>query len=138
VIYACEKPDGSPARHEISRRRRTIALSQDISGRKHFQNALDSDERVCALFFASWCPYSRRFLPEFEKTAELYAKKFSSVKVDDQDDLCDEYSISVYPTVIFFDKGKVLDRVDGVLGVGIDVSRFSNSVEKCISGKGNK
>jgi thioredoxin 1 len=113
-------------------------MSQDVENKNEFRKVLGAHERVCVLFFASWCPYSRRFLPEFEKTAELYAKKFSSVKVDDQDDLCDEYSISVYPTVIFFDKGKVLDRVDGVLGVGIDVSRFSNSAEKCISGKGNK
>jgi thiol-disulfide isomerase/thioredoxin len=113
-------------------------MSQDITGRKHFHSTLDSDERVCALFFASWCPYSRRFLPEFEKAATLYAKQFSSVKVDDLDDLCDEYGINVYPTVIFFEKGQVLDRVDGILGVGIDVVRFSKATEKCIAGKGDK
>ena len=110
-------------------------MSQDVENRDQFHGVLGAHELVCALFYASWCPFSRRFLPEFERAAGVHEKSFACVKVDDLVDLCDEYAIDVYPTVIFFEKGKVLDRVDGVLGAGIDVGRFSKVTEKCVAGK---
>ena len=113
-------------------------MSQDIKNQLQFQDALGASERVCALFFASWCPFSRRFLPDFDAAAQANNDHFTCVKVDDDDDLCEEYGINVYPTVIFFEKGKVLSRVDAVLGVGIDVGRFLSQAEKCILSKGGK
>ncbi len=113
-------------------------MSQDIKNQLQFQDVLAANERVCALFFASWCPFSRRFIPDFDDAARANKNHFSSVKVDDHDDLCAEYGINVYPTVIFFEKGKVLSRVDAVLGVGIDIGRFHSAAEKCIASKGGK
>jgi thiol-disulfide isomerase/thioredoxin len=111
---------------------------KDIKDKQQFQKALQADDRVCALFYASWCPFSRRFLPDFDDAAQKNIDSLSSVKVDDHDDLCEEYGINVYPTVIFFEKGKVLDRVDAVLGVGLDVGRFHSATKKCITPKGGK
>ena len=111
---------------------------KDIKNQQQLQAALQADERVCALFYASWCPFSRRFLPDFDDAARANKKHFSSVKIDDHDGLCEEYGIDVFPTVIFFEKGKVLDRVDARLGAGIDVGRFFEASEKCIARKGGK
>jgi len=113
-------------------------MSQDIKNQLQFQDALAADDRVCALFYASWCPFSRRFLPDFDEAAHANKNHFSSVKVDDHENLCDEYGVNVYPTVIFFEKGRVLARVDGRLGVGIDLGRFFDACEKCIPKKGGK
>lgn len=113
-------------------------MSQDIKNQKQFRAALEANDRVCALFYASWCPFSRRFLPDFDAAARRNEQAISSVKIDDLDDVCDEYGIQVYPSVIFFENGKVLDRVDAVLGVGIDVGRFQNAAEKCLARKGKK
>jgi thioredoxin len=113
-------------------------MSQDIKNQLQFQDALKTNDRVCALFYASWCPFSRRFLPDFDEAARANKDHFSCVKVDDHEDLCEEYGINVYPTVIFFENGKVLSRVDAALGVGIDVGRFLSQAEKCIAQKGRK
>jgi len=113
-------------------------MNQDIRNQQQFQAALNSSERVCALFYASWCPFSRRFLPDFDEAARANQEHFSCVKVDDHDELCEEYGINVYPTVIFFENGKVLSRVDAALGVGIDVGRFLSQAEKCVAPKGGK
>lgn len=67
---------------------------------------LKSKDRAVVLFYASWCPFSQKFLPVFEKT-------------DDKASLCEEYSIDVVPTVIVFEKGKVSKRLDGEPGAGL-------------------
>ncbi len=106
---------------------------KDIKDKKHFRDELAANERVCALFYASWCPYSRRFLPDFDATAHEKSSEFTSVKVDDIDDLCDEYDINVFPSVIFFERGEVLERLDGTLGRGLAGNQLSGLIEKCQS-----
>jgi thiol-disulfide isomerase/thioredoxin len=79
---------------------------------------LDSEERVFVLFYASWCPFSRDFLPIFEE----FAKKNRCVKVivdDNEDELCEKYKIEYYPTVILFKRGKAVKRIDAKPHVGL-------------------
>jgi hypothetical protein len=40
--------------------------------------------------------------------------------VDDREDLCEEYSINYYPTVLFFENGKVTKRLDAEPGAGLN------------------
>jgi thiol-disulfide isomerase/thioredoxin len=80
---------------------------------------LGKKEKAFVLFYASWCPFSQRFLPIFEE----FAKKNECVKVevdDNEDEICDKYSIEYYPTVILFKKGKACKRIDAKPGIGLD------------------
>jgi thiol-disulfide isomerase/thioredoxin len=52
-----------------------------------------SKEKAYVLFYASWCPFSQRFLPIFQEYAKLNPEKCLSIVVDDNPDLCDKYSI---------------------------------------------
>jgi thioredoxin-like negative regulator of GroEL len=110
-------------------------MSQDIKSQQQFRGTLHSSERVCALFYASWCPFSRKFLPDFEDATLANEKEFSSVKIDDLDDLCEEYDIRVFPTVIFFERGSILARLDGEPGAGLRAVQLSGLIEKCSAGK---
>jgi thioredoxin len=74
---------------------------------------------VIALFHASWCPYCVKFLPIFKKHAEGEGRKFVILQ-DDQETIADQYSVKVYPTVLFFENGVISKRLDGMLGVGLD------------------
>lgn len=80
---------------------------------------LKTKDRVIALFHASWCPFCVRFLPIFKKHAEKEAHHFVIVQ-DDQETIADQYSVKVYPTILFFENGVVSKILDGVLGVGLD------------------
>lgn len=86
---------------------------------------LKATARVVALFHASWCPYCVSFLPIFMKHAEKKGRHFVIVQ-DDQETIAERYSVRVYPTVLFFEKGVVSKRLDGVLGVGLDEEQLWN------------
>ena len=92
---------------------------------------LKSKDKVFVLFYASWCPFSQEFLPMFEKFAEDKTRSCIRVKTDDKATLCEEYSIDVVPTVIFFKNGKVARRLDGLSGVGLDEKQLIDFASKC-------
>ena len=92
---------------------------------------LKSKDKIFILFYASWCPFSQSFLPMFEKFAEDKTQSCIRVKTDDKATLCEEYSIDVVPTVIFFKNGKVARRLDGLPGVGLDEKQLIDFASKC-------
>ena len=80
---------------------------------------LRSKGSAFVLFYASWCPFSRRFLPIFEAYAKGNPKECMSIMIDDKPDLCDKYQIDYYPTVLLFKKGNIEKRVDATPGLGL-------------------
>lgn len=93
---------------------------------------LRKSDRVIALFYASWCPYCRSFVPVFnEKTAKLDIQQVIHVLLDDYDNpLWDDYDVGAVPTIIVFEKGKVCNRLNGSLGRGLPVSQFLEWLEE--------
>lgn len=104
----------------------------EVSNKYDFESQLRRSKRVLALFYASWCPFCRRFLPTFNKA---YSKhRFNlvlRVKVDDYDNpLWEEYSIEAVPSVILFENGKVCRRLDGRFGYGLNEKQFEEWLEE--------
>ena len=91
---------------------------------------LRATDRVIALFYASWCPFCARFLPIFKKHAGGKGRHFVSVQ-DDHKTIADQYSVKVFPTVLFFENGVVSKRLDGVLGVGLDEKQLAEFINLC-------
>jgi thioredoxin 1 len=93
----------------------------EVSSKRDLEGQLKENKRVLALFYASWCPYCRSFLPVFDKSVSN--RDFNlvlRVRVDDYDNpLWAEYSIGVVPTVVLFEDGKVCRRLDGKFGYGL-------------------
>jgi thioredoxin 1 len=85
---------------------------------------LKSKGRVLVLFYASWCPFSRRFLPIFEKYSETSPQNCMQVKIDDKPKLTAKYLVDVVPTVLVFERGRVTKRLDGEAGAGLDEKQF--------------
>jgi thiol-disulfide isomerase/thioredoxin len=92
---------------------------------------LKSKKELFVLFYASWCPYSRRFLPEFMDHAKGSDLCHMRVIIDDKDDLVDKYDIEVYPTVLYFKNGKLAKRLDGVPHEGLDTDTLKVFVANC-------
>jgi len=95
----------------------------NIRGKSNVQAKIDdelkSKEKAFVLFYATWCPYSQRFLPIFEEYAKNNPQECVSVIIDDKPDLCEKYEIEYYPTVLMFKKGTVEKRLDATPGLGL-------------------
>jgi thioredoxin 1 len=87
---------------------------------------LKSKDKAVVLFYASWCPFSQRFLPTFERYAENESETCLRVKTDDKASLCEEYSVEIVPTVLLFERGKVKKRLDGAPGEGLTEKQLAD------------
>ncbi len=91
---------------------------------------LKTKSRVFVLFYASWCPFSQRFLPTFNKYAKDNPEKCLRVMIDDKEELCEKYSVEYYPTVILFERGTVKKRLDATPGAGLDEKQLKKLVNE--------
>ena len=107
------------ARHKIEKSRKDTIKSE-----------ISQKDRAFVLFYATWCPFSQRFLPVFEEFAESNSKECLSIVVDDQPEVCEEYSIEYYPTVILFRKGRMHKRLDAKPGIGLDRKQLKELAEQ--------
>jgi thioredoxin 1 len=98
-------------------------------GKSTFREDIKNKEKALVLFYATWCPFSQRFLPIFEGYSKKNPKDCLSVIADEQPDICEEYAIEYYPTVIMFTKGKVHKRLDAEPGVGLNKKQFRTLTE---------
>ncbi len=85
------------------------------------KTVVQASEPTVVMFWATWCPFCRRFKREFDQLASSRPWRFAAVYLDDEDNpLWDDYAVNVVPTLALFRDGKVVDRLDGILGYGID------------------
>lgn len=99
-------------------------------GKSPINDEIKSKDKAFVLFYATWCPFSQRFLPVFEEYSKKNPKECISVIVDEAPELCEEYNIEYYPTVILFKNGKVQKRLDAKPGVGLDKRQLKDLTEK--------
>lgn len=83
------------------------------------------------LFYADWCPFSRAFLPTFEKRAKGREDEFFRVLLEGNEGFFDECDIDVYPTVLFFREGRIHTRLDGRHFVGLNEKQLNQLVATC-------
>jgi len=106
-------------------------MSQLVKDGRHLHELLMEKDKAFVLFYASWCPFSLRFLPIFEQQAKAQGQDFIRIIIDHEESLCEKYSVAVYPTVIFFEKGKASKRLDGISGVGLDEKKLTDLINAC-------
>src|SRR5271157_6648219 len=99
-------------------------------GKSSINDEIRSKDKAFVLFYATWCPFSQRFLPIFEEYSKSNPEECLSVIVDDEPDVCEEYAIEYYPTVIMFENGKVRKRLDAEPGVGLNKKQLKDLTGK--------
>ncbi|CAB3989814.1 Endoplasmic reticulum resident 44, partial [Paramuricea clavata] len=67
-------------------------------------------------FYADWCRFSQMLKPTFEQTANILKEEFPNdlvlarIDCENQQDVCQRYSVSKYPTLKIFRNGQVTKR----------------------------
>jgi thiol-disulfide isomerase/thioredoxin len=92
---------------------------------------LKGKDRVFVLFYATWCGYSRMFLPIFEERVEKKGYDCLRVTMDEMEGLFEKYSVDVMPSVLVFRKGKLYKRLDGLPHLGLDEDQLERLMEFC-------
>ena len=105
-------------------------ITSENKKKSSFHEKVDSKDKAVVLFYATWCPFSRAFLPIFEEYSKSNPDECLSVVVDEEPDVCEEYGIEYYPTVIMFKKGKVHKRLDAEPHVGLNKKQLKDLTEK--------
>jgi thioredoxin 1 len=98
-----------------------------VDNKQSFHDLLKTKDRVVALFYVSWCPFCRKFLPVFERYARQGNLDFVCLQ-DDRENVGDEFSVDIFPTVLFFAKGRIIKRLDGEPGVGLSEKQLADFI----------
>lgn len=103
-----------------------------VDNREELDKELKKNKQVLALFYANWCPYCVRSVPNFDKkAASLGFKNIIHVLLDDYDNqLWDDFDVPAVPTIIYFEGSKVSKRLDGKLGRGLSEQEFNVWIEE--------
>jgi thioredoxin 1 len=81
------------------------------------KEVLESAVPVVVDFWAPWCSPCKMLAPVLEELHKEYGPKvkFTKLNVDDAPQVAGNYSVMSIPTIIFFDKGKVVSSTVGAL-----------------------
>jgi thioredoxin 1 len=101
-----------------------------VNNLRDLEEALQKRHRVVAMVFASWCPFCRRVLPVFEKQAHQSEQNLLLV-ADDEEHIADLYGIDVFPTLLLFEKGQIVKRLDGKPGLGLNEKQITDFIASC-------
>ena|SRR5437867_7755656 len=80
---------------------------------------LKNDQKNLVLFYTSWCPYCANFKPTFEAAKLDNTRKIAALVDEDENPLWDRFDIQAVPTMIAFEKGKIIARRDAKKHVGL-------------------
>lgn len=85
--------------------------------RSNFQSIINADTPVLVDFFATWCGPCKALAPILEQVKEDLGDNVKIIKidVDKNQGLASNYKVMGVPTLLLFDKGKLVWRQSGVL-----------------------
>jgi len=95
-------------------------------------NVLQSELPVLIDFWAPWCGPCKAIGPIIEKLAGNYSDQFRFAKcnVDDNPVVPNKYGIKSIPTLLFFNKGKLTDKLAGM----ITQLKIEDTLKKILAG----
>ena len=94
------------------------------------EQILKEKNNVVVMVYASWCPFCRKALPVFEKQARKTQRNLLLV-ADDDEQVAEVYDIDIFPTLILFEKGRVVKRLDGQPGIGLSDKQIADFIQSC-------
>lgn len=102
-----------------------------LNGTEDFEAAVASRDKLMVLVYASWCPFSQAFLPVYLAHAAAGEPCYARIIADDDDPLVERYAINVFPTVLFFEKGRLVRRLDGIYHRGLTQGQLQDFARRC-------
>ena len=95
---------------------------------ENFEDLKNGDKPMVIDFWATWCGPCRMVAPIISRLAAKYEGQIVVGKcdVEDNEDLATTYGIRNIPTILFFKKGMVIDKVVGAKGEAVLDEKFQS------------
>ncbi len=102
---------------------------ENLSARDFRKDALQRTGSWVVNFTADWCPFCQAFLPAFRALEHRVGPRVAIGDVTDlESPLWEDFALEVVPTLVQFESGRPVRRLDGVLGEGLTPTRFGKFV----------
>jgi thioredoxin 1 len=100
----------------------------EVSDGSFDSEVLKADKPVLVDFWAPWCGPCRAIAPVIEELVKEYGDqvKFAKCNVDDNPVTPGQFGIKAIPTLIFFNDGKVVDQITGMVAKSKLVDSIKN------------
>lgn len=93
---------------------RVINMLKHITADEFNEEVLNYNGKVLVDFFATWCGPCQMLTPVLEKFDEEENEiKIVKVNIDEETKLAIENGVQVVPTLILYDNGKLVKRLEG-------------------------
>lgn len=95
------------------------------------EEKINSGDPVVVDFWAEWCGPCRMLGPTIDQLGEEFTGKVSigKLNIDDYQESAAKYGVRSIPTVLFFNKGELVDKFTGVAEKKV----FRDKIEALIS-----
>lgn len=86
----------------------------EITDAEFQKEVMEADKPVVVDFFASWCAPCQMLMPKMEEFATKYTNvKIVKMSVEKNQTTPAKYSVMSIPTILFFNKGKIVGQITG-------------------------
>lgn len=91
-------------------------MKTEINSKREFDNILASSKLpTFAKFYANWCGPCKMIQPIFDELKSTFGGRllFIEIDVEKNKDVAEEVKVFSLPTLVFFHRGKIIDRITG-------------------------
>lgn len=89
-------------------------MLKHIASNEYEQEVLNYKGKVLVDFFATWCGPCQMLTPILEKISEEEnGVKIVKINIDEETKLAVDNGVEVVPTMILYDNGKIIKRLEG-------------------------
>lgn len=98
-----------------------------------YDEALQSDKPMMALFYVDWCGYCLKFMPKYNTVSKIYKDKYNVVMLNAEDPqykaLVEDVVLSGFPTLYIIDP-KYDNRIHITNGIYMDMKKLRVELDR--------